>query len=285
MQGNLQDLLDGRLPKLSKGQKKIAEYILEHYDKAAFMTASKLGGIVGVSESTVVRFASELGFEGYPEMQKALKEFTSHKLTSVQRMNVMNDRLGDEDVLEGILNFDIDQIRKTLEETDREQFNQAVNALVGAKRIYVIGARSAAVLARFLVFYFNIMFDNVKIIHTTSTSEMFEQILNIGKGDVMIGISFPRYSRHTVQAFEFAREKGAKAIAITDSETSPLARQADCMLLAHSDMASFADSLVAPMSLINALIAAVGKQRREYVSGNLEQLENIWDKYNVFTRS
>ncbi|MDE7294616.1 MAG: MurR/RpiR family transcriptional regulator [Oscillospiraceae bacterium] len=285
MQGNLQDLLDGRLPKLSKGQKKIAEYILEHYDKAAFMTASKLGGIVGVSESTVVRFASELGFEGYPEMQKALKEFTSHKLTSVQRMNVMNDRLGDEDVLEGILNFDIDQIRKTLEETDREQFNHAVNALVGAKRIYVIGARSAAVLARFLVFYFNIMFDNVKIIHTTSTSEMFEQILNIGEGDVMIGISFPRYSRHTVQAFEFAREKGAKTIAITDSETSPLARQSDCMLLAHSDMASFADSLVAPMSLINALIAAVGKQRREYVSGNLEQLENIWDKYNVFTRS
>ncbi len=284
MQGNLQDLLDGRLPKLSKGQKKIAEYILEHYDKAAFMTASKLGGIVGVSESTVVRFASELGFEGYPEMQKALKEFTSHKLTSVQRMNVMNDRLGDEDVLGGILNFDIDQIRKTLEETDREQFSNAVNALVEAKRIYVIGARSAAVLARFLVFYFNIMFDNVKIIHTTSTSEMFEQILNIGKGDVMIGISFPRYSRHTVQAFEFAREKGAKAIAITDSETSPLARQADCMLLAHSDMASFADSLVAPMSLINALIAAVGKKRQEYVSRNLEQLENIWDKYNVFTR-
>lgn len=285
MQGNLQALLDGRLPKLSKGQKKIAEYILEHYDKAAFMTASKLGGIVGVSESTVVRFASELGFEGYPEMQKALKEFTSHKLTSVQRMNVMNDRLGDEDVLGGILNFDIDQIRKTLEETDREQFSNAVNALVEAKRIYVIGARSAAVLARFLVFYFNIMFDNVKIIHTTSTSEMFEQILNIGKGDVMIGISFPRYSRHTVQAFEFAREKGAKAIAVTDSETSPLARQADCMLLAHSDMASFADSLVAPMSLINALIAAVGKKRQEYVSRNLEQLENIWDKYNVFTRS
>lgn len=284
MENKLQELMEGQLPKLSKGQKKIAEYISEHYDKASFMTASKLGGIVGVSESTVVRFASELGFEGYPEMQRALKEFTSHKLTTLQRMNVMSDRMGDGDVLDRVLGFDIDQIKKTLEQTDREQFRQAVDTLVQAKRIYVIGARSAAVLARFLVFYFNIMFDDVKIIHTTSASEMFEQILNIGEGDIMIGISFPRYSTYTVSALGYAHDKGANVIAITDSPASPLAPAADCLLLAHSDMASFADSLVAPMSLINALISAVGMRKQEYVAGNFEQLENIWDKYNVFTK-
>lgn len=285
MQNNLPALLNERLPKLSKGHKKIAEYILNHYDKAAFMTASKLGNIVGVSESTVVRFATELGFEGYPEMQKALKEFTSNKLTTVQRMNVMNDQLAGEDVLGRVLNFDIDQIRKTLEEIDREEFNTTVDALVQAQNIYVIGARSASVLARFIVFYFNIMFDNVKIIHTTSTSEMFEQILNIGEGDIMIGVSFPRYSKHTVKAFRYAHENGAKVIAITDSMASPLAKYADHLLLAHSDMASFADSLVAPMSLINALISAVGMRKQGYVAHNFERLEQIWDKYEVFEKS
>lgn len=285
MENSLPALLSERLPKLSKGHKKIAEYILRHYDKAAFMTASKLGNIVGVSESTVVRFATELGFEGYPEMQKALKEFTSNKLTTVQRMNVMNDQLAGEDVLSRVLNFDIEQIRKTLDEIDKEEFYTTVDALVQAKNIYVIGARSASVLARFIVFYFNIMFDNVKIIHTTSTSEMFEQILNVGEGDIMIGVSFPRYSKHTVKAFRYAHENGAKVIGITDSKASPLAKYADHLLLAHSDMASFADSLVAPMSLINALISAVGMRKQEYVSHNFERLEYIWDKYEVFEKS
>lgn len=285
MENSLPALLSKRLPKLSKGHKKIAEYILSHYDKAAFMTASKLGNIVGVSESTVVRFATELGFEGYPEMQKALKEFTSNKLTTVQRMNVMNDQLAGEDVLSRVLNFDIEQIRKTLDEIDKEEFYTTVDALVQAKNIYVIGARSASVLARFIVFYFNIMFDNVKIIHTTSTSEMFEQILNVGEGDIMIGVSFPRYSKHTVKAFRYAHENGAKVIGITDSKASPLAKYADHLLLAHSDMASFADSLVAPMSLINALISAVGMRKQEYVSHNFERLEYIWDKYEVFEKS
>lgn len=284
-QNNLPALLNEKLPKLSKGHKKIAEYILNHYDKAAFMTASKLGNIVGVSESTVVRFATELGFEGYPEMQRALKEFTSNKLTTVQRMNVMNDQLAGEDVLGRVLNFDIDQIRKTLEEIDRDEFYTTVDALVNAKNIYVIGARSASVLARFIVFYFNIMCDNVKIIHTTSTSEMFEQILNIGEGDIMIGVSFPRYSKHTVKAFRYAHENGAKVIAITDSKASPLAKYADHLLLAHSDMSSFADSIVAPMSLINALISAVGMKKQEYVQHNFERLEQIWDEYEVFEKS
>ncbi|MGN0641926.1 MAG: MurR/RpiR family transcriptional regulator [Huintestinicola sp.] len=285
MQNSLLVQLTDSLPKLSKGHKKIAEYILSHYDKAAFMTASKLGAIVGVSESTVVRFATELGYEGYPEMQKALKEFTSNKLTTVQRMDVMNDQFAGEDILTRVLNFDIEQIRKTMDEINKEDFYATVDALSKAKNIYVIGARSASVLARFIVFYFNIMFDNVKIIHTTSTSEMFEQILNIGKDDIMIGVSFPRYSKHTVKAFKYASENGAKVIAITDSKASPLAKYADHLLLAHSDMASFADSLVAPMSLINALITAVGLQKREYVSANFERLERIWDKYEVYEKS
>ncbi|MGN0692818.1 MAG: MurR/RpiR family transcriptional regulator, partial [Oscillospiraceae bacterium] len=207
--------------------KKIAEYIIGHYDKAAFMTASKLGAIVGVSESTVVRFATELGYEGYPELQKALKEFTSNKLTTVQRMDVMNDQFAGEDVLSKVMNFDIDQIRHTLDSLDKAEFYRTIDALCEAKSIYVIGARSASVLARFIVFYFNVMFDNVKIIHTTSTSEMFEQILNIGEHDIMIGVSFPRYSKHTVKAFRYAKENGAKVIAITDSPMSPIAENAD----------------------------------------------------------
>jgi len=200
-------------------------------------------------------------------------------------MGVMNEQLAGEDVLTRVLNFDIEQIRKTLEETDRAEFYAAVDALVNADTIYVIGARSASVLARFIVFYFNIMFDNVKIIHTTSTSEMFEQILGIGERDIMIGVSFPRYSKHTVKAFRFAHENGARVVAITDSKASPLAQYADHLLLAHSDMASFADSLVAPMSLINALISAVGMRKQEYVSKNFERLEEIWEKYGVYEKT
>ncbi|MCR5165627.1 MAG: MurR/RpiR family transcriptional regulator [Oscillospiraceae bacterium] len=285
MANDLSAKLSELLPELSKGHKKIAEFILDHYDKAAFMTASRLGTVVGVSESTVVRFATVLGYEGYPELQKALREYTSSKLTSIQRMDVMSDQLEGEDLLTKVMNFDIDQIRHTLEETDKEDFYETVDILCNAKTIYVIGARSAAVLARFLVFYFNIMVDNVRLIHTTSTSEMFEQIINIGKDDIMIGISFPRYSKHTVKAFRYAKENGAQVIAITDSRTSPIAENADHLLLARSDMASFADSLVAPMSLINALITAMSMRKREFVSSNYERLERIWNEYEVYEKS
>ncbi|MBQ3162847.1 MAG: MurR/RpiR family transcriptional regulator [Oscillospiraceae bacterium] len=279
------DKLQEIMPALSKGHKKIAEFIMTRYDKAAFMTASKLGTIVGVSESTVVRFATELGFEGYPELQRALKEYTSNKLTTVQRIDVMNDQLSGNDVYEKILNMDIDKIRKTLEEGDRDEFYRTVDTLCAAKNIYVIGARSAAVLARFLSFYFNMMFDNVKLVHTTSTSEMFEQILNIGENDIMIGISFPRYSTHTVKAFRYAHEQGAKVIAITDSKASPLAEYADNMLLARSDMVSFADSLVAPMSVINALIVAVGMRKSDYVVKNYERLNAVYDEFEVYEKT
>ena len=279
------DKLQEIMPTLSKGHKKIAEFIMTRYDKAAFMTASKLGTIVGVSESTVVRFATELGFEGYPELQRALKEYTSNKLTTVQRIDVMNDQLSGNDVYEKVLNMDIDKIRKTLEEGDRDEFYRTVDTLCAAKNIYVIGARSAAVLARFLSFYFNMMFENVKLVHTTSTSEMFEQILNIGENDIMIGISFPRYSTHTVKAFRYAHEQGAKVIAITDSKASPLAEYADNMLLARSDMVSFADSLVAPMSVINALIVAVGMRKSDYVVKNYERLNAVYDEFEVYEKT
>lgn len=277
--------LNELLPTLSKGHKKIAEYIIGHYDKAAFMTASRLGTVTGVSESTVVRFAAELGYEGYPELQKALKEFTSNKLTTIQRMDVMEDQLGDEDLLSKVMNFDMDQIRRTMESIDKDGFYKTVDALCRARSIYVIGARSASVLARFLVFYFNLMFENVKIIHTTSTSEMFEQILNIGENDIMIGISFPRYSKYTIKAFRYAKENNATVIAITDSALSPIAENADHMLLARSDMACFADSLVAPMSLINALITAVSMKKREYVSNNYQRLERIGEEYGLYDKT
>ncbi len=280
MNENLFNTINELIPKLSKGHKKIARYILERYDKAVFMTASKLGSVVGVSESTVVRFAMELGFEGYPELQRALKEVTSNRLTAVQRIDVMNDRIGDGDVYEKILNMDIDKIKKTLEEGSREEFYSTVDTLCRAERIYIIGARSAAVLARFMSFYFTMMFENVRLVHTTSTSEMFEQILNIGKGDVMVGISFPRYSKHTVKAFKFASGMGAGVVAITDSMVSPLVKYADNVIIARSDMTSFADSLVAPMSVINALIVAVGMRKRGYVAENYERLEEICERYD-----
>ena len=268
----------------SKGQKRIAQYITEHYEKAAFMTASKLGMTVGVSESTVVRFATEVGFDGYPALQKELKEMIRNKLTSIQRIEVTNEQIGDEDVLDKVLNMDIDKIRRTLEETSREDFKAAVDAIVAAENIYVIGAKSAATLARFITYYFNLMFVNVKLVHTTSSSEMFEQIMRIGKNDILIGISFPRYLTQTVKAFKFAKENGATVIAITDSPASPLAEDADHLLLARSDMASFVDSLVAPLSLINALIVAVGLKKRQEICDTFSKLETIWDEYEVYDK-
>ena len=269
----------------SKGQKLIANFILESYDKAAFMTASRLGKTVKVSESTVVRFAAELGYEGYPAMQKALQEMIRSKLTSVQRIEVSNDRIGDQDILSMVMQSDIEKIHMTMEETDRAEFDQAVDAIVSARRIYILGVRSAAALASFLGFYFNLIFDHVTIIHTTSTSEVFEQMLRVAPGDVVIGISFPRYSRRTVKAMQFAHDRGATAIALTDSEASPLVPYSTHRLLAKSDMASFVDSLVAPLSLINALIVAIGRKKNEDLSRTFAELERIWDEYEVYEKA
>jgi len=269
----------------SKGQKAIANFILTSYDKAAFMTASKLGRTVNVSESTVVRFAAELGYDGYPAMQKALQEMIRGKLTSIQRIEVSNDRIGTQDILPRVMHSDIEKIRMTLEEVDRAEFNATVDAIVGAKRIYILGVRSASALASFLGFYFNLIFENVVIVHTSSVSEVFEQILRVGEGDIVIGISFPRYSQRTVRAMHFAHDRRATVVAITDGSTSPLASIADHALLAKSDMASFVDSLVAPLSLVNALIMAVGRKKNEDLSKTFETLERIWDEYEVYEKA
>lgn len=284
MPKDILQLIQSNMSTFSKGQKRIASFIQESYDKAAFMTASKLGKTVNVSESTVVRFAAELGYEGYPAMQKALQEMIRSKLTSVQRIEVANDRIGDQDVLSLVMQSDIEKIRMTLDESNRADFYGAVDAIVEAKRIYILGVRSSVAVSSFLGFYFNLIFDNVVQVHSNSASEMFEQLLRVGEGDVVIGVSFPRYSRRTVQALHFARDRKAKVIAITDSAASPLAASATHTLLAKSDMVSFVDSLVAPLSLVNALIVAVSRKKQEDLSHTFETLEEIWDEYEVYEK-
>lgn len=272
------------LPDMSKGQKLIANYIVNHYEKAAFMTAARLGEVVGVSESTVVRFAIELGYDGYPKLQKVLQELIKSKLTAVQRIEVSTNRINEENILRSVLQSDMEKIKLTLEEIDLAGFNAIVEAILNAKKIYILGVRSSAPLASFLGFYFNLIFDNVRLVHTTSVSEMFEQILRAGEGDIVIGISFPRYSKRTIKAMQFVKSQGATVIAVTDSSESPLADCADHCITARSDMASFVDSLVAPLSVINALIVAIGMRKKESVYNTFERLETIWDEYQVYEK-
>lgn len=269
----------------SKGQRAIARYIIDNYEKAAYMTAAKLGVLTGVSESTVVRFALELGYEGYPEMQRALQELTRTKLNSVQRMEVTNTLIGNSDILEKVLVSDMDKIRKTLDEIDKKAFYAAIDNIVKAKNIYIIGVRSSSSLAGFLNYSFRMIFDNVRLIQTTSGSEMFEQIIQIGPGDVMIAISFPRYSKRSINAVAFARSRGADVVAITDSAQSPIAEHANQLLTACSDMASFIDSLVAPLSIINAMIVALARKKKEELTVRLQELEKIWDEYDVYDKN
>ena len=277
-------VIQENLHTFSKGQKKIANFILESYDKAAFMTASRLGKRVGVSESTVVRFAAELGYDGYPDMQKSLQKMIRNRLTSVQRIEVTNDRLGDQDLLSMVLQSDIEKIRQTLEELDRAAFDRAVDTIVAAKKIYIIGVRSSAALASFLYFYCNLIFENVALVSANTSSEIFESLLRVGPGDVVIGVSFPRYSSRTVQAMSFARDRGADTVAITDSEASPLAPICRHTLRARSDMASFVDSLVAPLSLVNALLVAVSQRKNDELARTFQNLEDIWDEYGVYEK-
>lgn len=274
-----------KLPKLSKGQKQIAHYMLEHYEKAAYMTAAKLGALVGVSESTVVRFAGEFGFEGYPELQHSLQELIRTKLTTLQRIEIANDRIGDSDLLESVMMSDVDNIRHTLDKIDRGCFNRAVDALISARTVYIVGMRSSSTVARFLTFYLELILPSVKLVRSTGGSEVFEQILRISSEDVMVGISFPRYSKRIINALEYAKSQGAHVIALTDSETSPIAAHADELLLAKSQMASFVDSLVAPLSIINALIVAIGKKKQTETAATFEKLERIWDEYEVYDTS
>lgn len=281
---SLMSQIEKALPNMSKGQKAIANFILTHYEHAAYITAARIGEEAGVSESTVVRFAMELGFEGYPHFQKVLQEELKGRLTSVQRMKASAKLTDRDDILGAVLLSDVDKLKRTYEKIDRQSFNQAVDLILGARKIFILGVRSAAPLASFLGFYFNLIFDNVRLVHTTSVSEMFEQILYVREGDVVIGISFPRYSKRTIKAMNYSRSTGATVIAITDKAGTPISDSADVCLLAPSDMTSFVDSLVAPLSVINALIAAIGFKRQQVVSDTLEKLEHIWDEYQVYDK-
>ena len=285
MKRNLLKEIENRMPSFSKGQKLIANYIVEHYEKAAYMTAAKLGSLVSVSESTVVRFAIELGFGGYPEFQHALQDLVRTRLTSFQRLEVADNRIGDGDLLSSVLLADAEKIRQTLDGIDRESFDGAVRDIVGARTIYIVGARSAAYLAGFLDHNLRMVFDNVKLIKTTSGSEIFEDIMNIGEDDVLIAVSFPRYSKRVINAVDYAKHMGAKVVTITDSAQSPIAPQASRLLIARSDMASFVDSLVAPLSIINAIAVSVARMKKEELSVRLRRLEEIWDEYDVYDKT
>ncbi len=284
MKSDLLDKLEKNAASMSKGQKKIAGYIMKNYDKAAFMTASALGKKVGTSESTVVRFASELGFKGYPELQKELQQLIKSKLTAVQRLEVSRSLLGDSDIVGTVLAGDMELIRQTAEETSKENFNKSVDAINRAEKIYILGVRSSAALASFLAFYFNLVFDSVVLVDTSSNSEMFEQMFRIDENDVCIAISFPRYSKQTVNALRFIHDRKATVISITDTVKSPIAPFSDYLLVAKSNMASVVDSLVAPLSLINALIVSVTLSKKDEVYGNFNKLESIWDKYQVYEK-
>lgn len=272
--------IESSFKRMSKGQKLIAEYILNNYDKAAFMTASRLGEVVGVSESTVVRFANALNYDGYPKLQKALQEMIRNKLTTVQRIE-MTSELEQSMVLKSVLKADMQNIRQTIEEINNDSFNDVVDKFLQAQHIYILGLRSASPLAQFMGYYLNFMFDNVKIV-TSGVNDILEQLFHIGKGDLLVAISFPRYASRAVEAMKFSKEQGAHTVGITDSMLSPLTAYADHSLLARSDMVSFVDSLVAPLSLINALIVAIGQSRKDQISKSFQKLENIWEEYQVY---
>lgn len=285
MKRDILRLLEDNMQSFSKGQKLIAGFILKEYDKAAYMTASKLGQAVGVSESTVVRFVIELGYEGYPEFQKSLQELIRTKLTSFQRIEVTNNLIGKGDVLSKVLESDAEKIRKTLDGIDRDAFDAAVENIVKAENIYILGVRSSSSLASFLDHSLRMIFGNVRFVQTSSGAEVFEQMLNIGEKDTLIAISFPRYSKRIIKATEYAHKQGADVICLTDSTESPLAASADQLLVAQSDMASFVDSLVAPLSVINALVVAVSRACQEQVTERLRQLEVIWDEYDIYDKT
>lgn len=285
MNGNTNDLtsrINECYGSLSKGQKILATYITDNYDKAVFLTAAKMGQVVGVSESTVVRFATHLGYKGYPEFQKALEEMVRNKLNSIQRMEVTYGRINQSHILETVLQSDQEKIKDTLEHIDEHAFELAVDTIIKAKHIYIVGIRSCAPLAAFMAFYFNLMFENVTLLQTNNSSELFEQMVRISKDDVIIGISFPRYSMRTLKAMEFANNRNAKVITLTDSVHSPMNLYSSCNLIARSDMASIVDSLVAPLSVINALIVALCMKKQGEVAKTLETLEDIWNEYQVY---
>lgn len=284
MKNDILVLLQEQQGTFSKGQRAIAKYITESYDKAAFMTANRLGKTVGVSESTVVRFAVELGFDGYPAMQKAMREMVLNRLTSVQRIEVANNRMADQDVLNTVIHGDMEKLRQTGDTISKDAFHAAVKAILEAKRIYILGMRSTAPLANFMGYYLNYMFKNVHVVTSVGQGELFERIVGVNSQDVVIAFSFPRYSSATTKGTRYCRSTGATVIGITDSEQSPLGQCCDHVLAAKSDMVSLVDSLVAPLSVVNALIVALASQRQQELHRTFDALEKIWDEYNVYEK-
>ena len=284
MKKDLAALIQSVMPTLSKGKKKIAQTVLSDYDKVAYMTAAKLSEMVGVSESTVVRFAIELGFDGYPEFQHAVQELVRAKLTPNQRIRIAEERLVGVNPIENVMTSDAEKIKYTMHSIDRAAFSAAIDAIVSAENVYIFGVRSSAFLAGFFNFNLGMIQDNVRLVQPTSSSEVFEQILEIGKRDVLIAISFPRYSAKIVNAVKYASSRNATIIALTDSVQSPLAEHANCLLTAQSDMASFVDSLVAPLSIIDALLVAVTQRRGDEVRERFDRLERVWDEYDVYAK-
>ena len=276
--------LESDMHNFSKGQKRIARFLSESYDKAAFMTASKLGEAAGVSESTVVRFAVELGYDGYPSMQKAMQDMVMNRLTSVQRMGVANERIKDQDIISTVIHSDIEKLRQTAEIISKDDFNKAVEAIINAERVYVVGVRSTAALANFLGYYLNFMFKNVHIVTASGASEMFEKLVGVGPKDAVVAFSFPRYSTATVKGAQYCRTTGATVIGLTDSRLSPLGQNSDYVLVAKSDMASVVDSLVAPFSVVNALIVALASGREAVITKTFDTLERVWAEYNVYEK-
>lgn len=285
MHKDLFEIIEEQIPHMSKSHKKIAAFLKNSGEIAAYLTATRLGVEVGVSESTVVRFAIELGFSGYPEFQSVLQQSLRSKLTSVQRMGVADSRFADGSVLANVLTADMNNIKASLSNIDEESFEEAVNTICNAKNIFLLGIRSSSMLADFMNHYLGYMFGNVKMLFSNSTNELFEQIFRISEGDVLIAISFPRYSSRTKLAAEFAKKKGAKVVAITDGDTSPISAYADSKLYAKSDMASFIDSLVAPLSIINALLVAIGRKKQDTLKETFRDLETIWEEYDVYEKS
>ena len=284
MAADISERIRALYPTLSKGQKKIANAVLYEYDKVAYLTAARLGDLVGVSESTVVRFADELGFEGYSQFQLAVQELVRIKLTPNQRIEITKQRIGRGDVIDNVMESDINKIKHTLERLDRKSFSDAVDAILGARTIYITGARSSEPIARLLSYNLSLIFDNVKLVVPTSSAEVFEQMYSVGADDVVIAFSFPRYSSKMINGIRFARQKDAKVVVFTDSDVSPIAEFAHCLLIAQSDMASFMDSLVAPLSIINAIVIEITARREKEITERFDALEALWDEYEIYAK-
>ena len=281
MENDLLKVLSKGSNQFSKGQRIIAKYILNNYDKAAFMTASKLGKTVQVSESTVVRFATQLGYEGYPSMQRALQEMIRGKLTSIQRIKASEGELSGSDLVTNVLQRDMEKIRMAMDQTDGSEFSHVVDIIAQAKHIYIVGFRSSSFLAGYLNFYFRLIFDNVTLVNGGAAGS-FDQLFRVSKDDVVIGICFPRYSELALKTIQFARDRGATIVGVTDSEMSPINQMSSNSLLVRSEMISFVDSLAAPMSMLNALILAVANKKGADISATFSELEHIWERFDIF---